>query len=223
MAVVTVAAIATTIITTLQDRKRSDKRLADERVQHDKELRAERTLADQRAAAEQEAAAARLKAQLEHSDDQIRQEREAAAARLQEERGLALKREQYEEAVSVQVTEARMSAETWGSRITTEPDQPIQCPAAIVSNAGRYTITRLQAQLCTNGNALTPYGRRELFSGLDSLAGQIAGGLAGEGKDIWGDTLRPNDAGMRFSSDAQTVRNLYGSYAIVRWRDRWGI
>ena len=27
---------------------------------------------------------------------------------------------------------------------------------------------------------------------------------------------------MRFSSDALTVRNLYGSYAIIRWRDRWG-
>jgi hypothetical protein len=62
-----------------------------------------------------------------------------------------------------------------------------------------------------------PYSKRELFSSLGTLPEKITTGLAGEGRDIWGDTLRPTDIGMRFSSDAVTVRNLLGSYPIVRW------
>lgn len=132
-----------------------------------------------------------------------------------------MKREQYEEAVAVHVTEARIMPEAWGSQKATVPDLAIECPAVIVLNRSRYTITRLQAQLCLNGNSLLPYSRQELISSVGKLPEEITAGLTGEGRVIWGDTLRSTDIGMRFSSDAITVRDLYGSYPIVRWRDRW--
>lgn len=191
-----------------------NKRLAEERIRHAEETAEERKLADDRLAAQQL-----------HSDAQLRAEREAADARIQEERTRAQEREQYDEAALIQVTEARMTPEAWGSQITSTPDVPIQCPAAIVVNRGRYTITRLQAQLClsSSGNySLQSYGKRELFSSLAVLPDTLTTGLAGEGRDVWGDTLRPADIGMRFSSDAIAERHLFGSYPIVRWRDRWG-
>jgi len=49
-------------------------------------------------------------------------------------------------------------------------------------------------------------------------------GLSGGGRDIYLSTLTQTDIGMRYSSDATTVRNLVGSYPIVRWTDwctRW--
>ena len=56
---------------------------------------------------------------------------------------------------------------------------------------------------------------------LGKLPEEITTGVTEDVRVIWGDTLRSTDIGMRFSSDALTVRDLYGSYPIVRWRDRW--
>jgi hypothetical protein len=218
----TLAVAVAAVLVALFGEWRTSKRLAQQQIRHEAEITEEHRLADQRLAEQEKAAEERLRTQMVHSDEQLRQEREAAETRLKEERDLALKREQYEEAVAIHVTEARITPEGWGSRvISSDPTQPIECPAAIVLNRSRYTITRLQAQLRVN-ESLTSYGKRELFSSLGKLPEEITTGLAGEGRDIWGDTLRPTDIGMRFSSDAMTVQNLHGSYPIVRWRDRWG-
>ena len=46
--------------------------------------------------------------------------------------------------------------------------------------------------------------------------------MTGPERNLSPTTLTPADAGLRFSEDARTVRDLAGSYPIIRWRDRWG-
>ena len=203
-------AIAAVGIALWSDR-RTGVRIAAEQARHDKETADERVLA-----------AKRLADQQAHSDKQLADERAHSAAQLQEERQLAQDREQLAEAYLVEVTEARMTPEAYGSQITSDPDTPIECPVAIVINHGRYTITRLEAQICMNGNSLTSYGKTEHFTSRWRLLAPMTAGLSGEGRDIYLSTLTPADIGMRYTHDAVAVRHLLGSYPIVRWQDRWG-
>lgn len=193
------------------EHERSDAQLAEERSLHDKETAEERVLADMR-----------LAEQFAHSDAQLAEERAHSTAQLQQERKLAQDREQLAEAYLVQVTEARMTPEAYGSRISADPDTTIECPVAIVVNRGHYTITRLEAQICVNQNSLTSYGKTEHFTSWSTVPQPMTEGLSGGGRDIYLSTLTPNDLGMRYSSDAMVVRDLFGSYPIVRWTDRWG-
>ncbi len=201
---------------------RTGKRIADEREAHEKEIAAERTLADERLAKQLAHSDAQLAEERAAADKRLREELEHSAAQLQEERQVAQDREQWAEAYLVEVTEARMEPEAWGSRITTGPDTPIECPAAIVINRGHYTITHLQAQICMNDGSMTSYGKTEHFTSWWHLPQPMIDRVHGAVRDIYVSTLTPADLGMRFSSDAITVRNLVGSYPVIRWKDRWG-
>ena len=197
-----------------QEHKRSDDQLSQERSLHAKEIEEERSLADRR-----------LAEQLAHSDAQLAEERAHSTAQLQDERKLAQDLEQLAEAYLVQITEARMTPEAYGSRISTDPETPIECPVAIVINRGHYTITRLEAQICLNGNSLTSYGKTEHFTSWHTLPHPMTEGLSGGGRDIYLSTLTPTDLGMRYSSDAMTVRNLSSGFrqelaAVVRSHEK---
>jgi hypothetical protein len=115
-----------------------------------------------------------------------------------------------------------MTPEAYGSRISTDPETPIDCPVAIVVNRGHYTITRLEAQICLSRDTLTSYGKTEHFTSWWTVPQPMTEGLSGAGRDIYLSTLTPTDLGMRFSSDTVAVRHLIGSYPIVWWMDRWG-
>jgi len=157
------------------------------------------------------AADARLKEELAHAD-----------AKLAEEHRIAREQEQWAEAYAVEVTAAQMSPEAYGSRITSEPDVPIACPVAIVVNRGHYAITDVYARFRAGTGGLLAYGKTEHFSSWWTLRGEVTAGVTGPERNLSPTTLTPADAGLRFSEDARTVRDLAGSYPIIRWRDRWG-
>jgi hypothetical protein len=213
--------------------RRTDRRISDERERSDKLIAAEHERADRQLAEERALADKRLADQLAHSDAQLAAERAAADARLKEELAhaderlaeehrIAREREQWAEAYAVEVTVAQMSPEAWGSRVTTQPDVPIACPVAIVVNRGHYAITEVYAQFRAGTGGLMPYGRTEHYSSWRNLGGEMAAGVLGAERNLSPTTLNPADAGLRFSEDARTVRDLAGSYPIIRWRDRWG-
>jgi hypothetical protein len=130
----------------------------------------------------------RLKTQLEHSESQLGFQR----AREQDA-------EQIAEAYAVQVIPVRMSPDAYGTQVATDPGTPITCPGVLIMNGGRYTITRIDAQICLNGNSMTSYGKREHFSAWSTLQNRpLAEGLEGPEPDIRFDTLTPSDLGMRF-------------------------
>lgn len=192
--------------------RRTGVRIAAEQARHDKEIADERVLADKR-----------LADQLSHSDAQLADERAHSAAQLQEERRLAQDREQLAEAYLVQVTAARQNA------LPPSPDQPARDPAepvehavAIVVNHGRYTITRVEAQICLSRNSLTGYGRTERVSSYFNLREELTEGMVWEARASNLGTLTPMDLGLRYTTDLMATKFLVGSYPMVRWTDRWG-
>jgi len=212
-AIGTIAVAIVALGIAIYSERRTDKRVKAEREHGDGVLAEERRLADKR-----------LADQMAHSDAQLAEERAAADRRLERERQIAQERVQLAEAYAVEVTAARMSAEAYGSQITTTPDEPIACAVAIVVNGGHYTITRLQAQFCTGSGSLTSYGRTEYFSSMWRIEDSpLSDGVMVPEREIRLGTLTPSDLGMRYSHDAQVIRHLVGSYPIVRWRDQWGI
>jgi hypothetical protein len=146
---------------------------------------------------------------------------EASWSQLKIEQDTRREQEQLAEAYLVQVTPARMSPEKYGSRLTTNPDTPISCPCVIVVNRGHYSITDIQAELSTDGRSMLQYDKRQHFSALRHLPEDMTSAISDE-PDVRLSTLTPMDGGLRFSHDAIAERNLFGSYPIVRWRDRWG-
>lgn len=198
-------------------------RIAAEQVRHDKEIADERVLADKR-----------LAGQLAHSDKQLADERAAAGARLreelqhsaaqlQEERQLTQDREQLAEAYLVQVTAGRMNVPPPSvSQPARDPDEPAERAVAIVVNHGRYTITRVEAQIRMSQNNLTSYGRTERLSSYFSLREELRQGVWEPSGNNGLRTLTPMDLGLRYSTDVKARKFLVGSYPIVRWADRWG-
>ena len=203
LAIVTLGAILSTIFITRQDRKRADKRFADEQARHKTEVDEERRLAE-----------ARLKAQQEQSENHFSTEQ----WRITE-------REQYSEAYAVQVTVGELNT-------ASEPPDQFGDPgsdaakrlAALVVNRGRYGITRVSAQFSPDGKSLTSPSRSvRIPASFDSLPRELRGEFGSlRDKRGHGDTLAPWDAGMRFESANTGVRHLAGPYFVVRWVDRWG-
>jgi hypothetical protein len=201
LAAVTVAAIVTSILITRQDRKRADKRLADER-----------SAADKRLAGEIQAADERLKAQQEHADKQFRTEQ----WRITE-------REQYTEAYAVQVTMGEAGASPGPSNEYGDPGaDAAKILAAMVVNRGQYAITDVSAQFSPDGRSLIPPHRTVPLSGFARLPEDLRAGFRAA-EDNWGnrDTLGPGDGGIRFETDPVGLSHLAGPYFVVRWVDRW--
>jgi hypothetical protein len=221
-AIGTIAVAATAVGIAIWGDRRTDARIKDERARADRQLAEERALADKRLADQLAHSDAQLAAERAAADARLKEELAHADAELAEEHRIAREREQWAEAYAVEVTAAQMSPEAWGSRVTTQPDVPIACPVAIVVNRGHYAITDVYAQFREGTGGLTAYGRTEHFSSWWNFASTIMEGVTGPERNLSPTTLTPADAGLRFSEDARTVRNLAGSYPVVRWRDRWG-
>jgi hypothetical protein len=64
------------------------------------------------------------------------------------------------------------------------------------ANHGRYTITRVEAQICMSRNNLTSYGRTERFSSYFNLPDEIIKGGVWEPKSSGLSTLTPMDLGL---------------------------
>jgi len=232
-AIGTVAVAIAAVGIAIWGERRTDRRIEDERKRSDELIAAEHARADRQLGEERALADKRLADQLAHSDAQLAGERAAADARLKEELAhadaklaeehrIVREREQWTEAYAVEVTAAQMSPAEYGSRITTEPGVSIACPVAIVVNRGHYAITDVYARFRAGTGGLLAYGRTEHFSSWWTRRGEITAGVTGPERYLSPTTLTPADAGLRFSEDARAVRDLAGSYPVIRWRDRWG-
>jgi hypothetical protein len=210
LATATFVTLVVTVLITRQDRSNG---VAAAKAEHE--------VADTRLDRQIASSASQLQAERAAADERLQRQLDASNAQFQAEREARREQEQMSEAYLVQVTPGRMAPELFGSRITTEPDTPITCPCVIIVNRGHYTIARIRAQFSTDGRNLLQYGKREHFSPLRGLADELSSNIDDE-PDVRLSTLTPTDCGMRFSHDAIAVKNLFGSYPIVRWEDRWG-
>ena len=198
LALVTLAAVVTTIVITGQDRRAADSR-----------QEAERALSDQR-----------LREQREHSDKQLADERAFSRAQIEEERRVVRDREQLSEAYSVQVVARRLSTEAVG-----EEAVPLEIYVAAVINHGHYTITGIEAQiLLTSGGSpsLIPFTRREGVSSAEELTPVLGDRSAPRVRGSFTDRLTPWDLAVRFESDPIAAAKLVGAEPVVRWVDQWG-
>jgi hypothetical protein len=211
-AIGTVAVAVVAVGVAILSQRHSDRQIREEREHSDEVVAEERRLANQRLAEQMRVENSQVLTQLEQSRDQFRELREKEQDA-----------EQIAEAYAVQIVPVRMSPESYGTRVATDPETAITCPGVIVINRGRYTITRLEAQICLNGNSMTHYDKREHFSTWWNLRNMpLAEGLDGPEPDVRLDTLTPSDLGMRFTHDAIAESRVRGSYPVVRWKDRWG-
>jgi hypothetical protein len=179
--------------------------LADERKAADDRLERQLAHSDAQLAEERKAADERLRVQLEHSDAQVREERQAA-----------LDAERVAEAWSVEILAAQVGPE---KGITTKPGQPIGRPMALVTNNGRFTITRVEAYFCPDGQSTTPASITEQMKftpGDHPYVSDITGSIG----DVFRGVLAPGEA-MRFLGDTRLDRDLRATYPIIRWTDHW--
>jgi hypothetical protein len=159
----------------------------------------------------------RLVAERTHSDKQLADERAFSRAQIEEERQAAHEREQFSEAYSVQVVAGERSI---------APGEIPRAPAsvaALVVNHGRYTITRIEAQvrLTAGGNAsLVPFRVAMLMPGAKELDARLAARLDVVRGTAGLDRLTPWDLGLRFESDPIAAES--DAHPVVRWADRWG-
>lgn len=207
LAGVTVAVIITTIVITRQDRKRADTQLVEQQKLHQREIAEERTLADRR-----------LAEQLAHSDAQLAAERTHSTAQLEGERQRAQEREQLIEAYNVMVFNGMTSINEGG------PDDPIACPLAIVVNGGHYSITNVETQFLTRTSTFKVFKvfHASAFYMLPDIL--LAGEEGASQSTEWpapSTVLTPSDPGLRIIGLDRPIRELIGSYAVVRWADRW--
>ncbi len=162
-------------------------------------VRAEREHSAKVLAAEREAADKRLLKQMEHSDGQLRAQADAARDA-----------EQVSEAYSVQVV--------LGERINDDT----RVLVLMISNRGRYTISRLEAQFSTNGQGLVPHRSSRRLSDIESMPLPLRALIGTRSDTAYGNVLTPWDAGVRFESDAIHIRHISEPYGVIRWTDRWG-
>jgi hypothetical protein len=92
----------------------------------------------------------------------------------------------------------------------------------MILNGGRYTITQVEARLSPDGRSITSYDKTEHFSSYFQLPEPLLDGLEGPERDVRLSIITPSDLGLRFTHDAMAIRNIQGSYPIVRWRDHQG-
>jgi hypothetical protein len=176
------------------------------RVRDERE-HAAKVLTDERAAADE-----RLKTQLAHSD-----------AQLQAERQISQDAEQMAEAYAVQVVMAEMAAGELTGDGYDPVDESVRKLAIMIVNRGRYTITRVEAQFCTDGANLITHKQFRRLAGYDALPDRLRGGFHRLDDDTGcGDQLAPGDTGMRFETGPVGVEHIAGPYPVARWIDRWG-
>ena len=114
---------------------------------------------------------------------------------------------------------AQMSPEAHGSRLTSKPVVPIACPVAIVGNRGHYAITDVYAVPRWHRRAARLRQDRAFLVLAEPWRRDHGWRDRPRAESLSPTTLTPADAGLRCSEDARAVRDLAGSYPIIRWRD----
>ena len=105
----------------------------------------------------------RLAAEHERSDRQLEAERKRSSAEIEDERRIARDREQLAEAHAVRVVHV------WTPAGPQEKPREARRLAAIVTNHGAYTITRLEARFSYDGKSLTTHRKYKRESGVDDI------------------------------------------------------
>lgn len=138
---------------------------------------------------------------------------------IAEERRLALEREQLAQAYLVQVV--------LGQHIRPDPEAGDEDPsevrrvAVMVVNHGSFTITTIEAQLCTE-DSMIPYSYKERRASLAKVPELLATGYYRRMEQPLSNVLTPFDEGIRFQTDDIHTRHLINAYPVVRWTDQWG-
>jgi hypothetical protein len=210
LAFATFIAVIATILITRRDRENAAI-----------DAKTEREIADARLDRQIEASASQLQVERSAADDRLQRQLDASVAQFQAEREALREQNQLEEAYLVQVAPGRMDPRLYQTRVTSDPDTPITCPCVIVVNRGSYTITDIQARFSPDGQSMLAYDKREHFSSLRNLPDEMRSSWIAEEPDTRLDTLTHMDGALRFSHDAIAEKNLFGTYPLVRWRDRW--
>jgi hypothetical protein len=92
----------------------------------------------------------------------------------------------------------------------------------MMTNKGKYTITRVEAQFSPDGKSLLPHDTSIRIANLDNLPDKLRAGQPDLTEAARGSVLTPWDAGMRFECQRVHKKDISGPYAVVRWTDRWG-
>ena len=158
-------------------------------------------LADERKAADN-----RLKAQLDHS-----------AAQLQAEHDLAREQEQIDQAYAVVVVLGGGA----GAVYEDADDPDVRTLVLMITNKGKYTVTRVEAQFSPDGKSLQPHDTSVRIADLDKLPDVLRAAQPGSTEWAYGNVLTPWDAGMRFELQGIHKKHISAPYAVVRWTDRW--
>jgi hypothetical protein len=80
----------------------------------------------------------------------------------------------------------------------------------------------VEARFSPDGRSINSYGKTEHFSSYIQLSPALLEGLEGPERDVRLSILTPSDVGLRFTHDAVAIRNIQGSYPMVRWHDHQG-
>ena len=149
-------------------------------------------------------------------------ERAHGLAQLEEERRLAREREQLSEAYRVQVILGeRLGTSVGRNGYGDKGPAETKVLAAMVSNSGSYTITRVEAQFCIGISMRQPH-RHEGFANAAILPDAVLGDFRPAPELPLQRVLTSADWGIRFETDEIHVKYLTGPYAVVRWTDEWG-
>jgi hypothetical protein len=102
-------------------------------------------------------------------------------------------------------------------------DDAVKVLSVMIVNKGSYTITRIEARFCTDGNNVISHHQFARLGAFDDLPRRLSEGFTRlEDDSGCGDVLAPGDIGMRFESDRLGAQHIAGPFPLVRWTDRWG-
>jgi hypothetical protein len=122
-----------------------------------------------------------------------------------------LRTERKDDREREQLTEAYAVSVLFGGNVT------------IVVNRGKFTITKVEAQLRLGDGTLTEFLSRARLLDIKGLDAELrADATSGLDAISHSDLLTPWDLGLRFVKNQEVTDGLFGAYPIVRWTDRWG-
>ncbi len=222
LALVTLAAVITTIVITALDRQEAQTRLDDDRKRAAELLAEERLHAGEVLVSERQAADERLTRQLEHSqiqasferqaaDDRLARQLEHSEAQLLAERTAAREQEQEAGAWAVQVLLADFHVPPASSQPV--PDASGKRLVATVINYGPRAISQVRVQFSPDGASWVSTFRTEHLPNVPPSA------LTAPVDTIGLRGVLPSGSGMRFSSDVIGEVHLTSPHVAVRWRD----
>jgi hypothetical protein len=100
--------------------------------------------------------------------------------------------------------------------VEVDGDPDIRDLVLMITNKGKYTITRVEAQFSPDGQRLHPHNMSTRMTDLDKLPDVLRAGQPGRTEWAYGNVLTPWDAGMRFEAKGIHKRHIATPYAVVR-------